>query len=912
MQVAVLGGRKMTDRSYRSIPAWGSAVLATCAIHVAFGQQATTSTSTNAAAADTQLDEVVVTGLRRSIEAALESKRDAGNIVDVVNAEDIGKLPDQNVAESLGRISGVNIARKDGEGSNFTVRGLSLNRVEINGRSFVGATQDATPALETVNPEILSGIEVIKSPSADLVEGAIGATVNLKTRRPLDDGRDILSARGQLVYADIADKTGYRGSGLISQSFDDGNFGALLGLAYARIYARGEGLTTNSWVRTNAIDGNGDGINDPGLFRPNRISSQIESRKDDRSTATGALQWRPDEATELILEGTYSRFKRHRDLAYYQLLLNDNDVIGSTTALPDGTVSKATLTGITLRPLAYDAPSDLKSYNFGLSGKRSVGAFTFTADTSYSRGEGSENQAGLSTGAPFTYVIVPRAGNTVDVSYDFANRDFPNYSLSSNFNRDDPAQYRLFSVFDGVARSENRGYDGRFDLKYEAHWGPLTSLQSGARYEDIRLTSADPQSTPGAADLLAVADHNHDGIITLDELPAVSYQNQLGGNFFSEASGSFPRSFLTGDVLSVAQARRDVGLGDPARAPASERNVDQRTPAAYLRANFSGNLFSLPYSANLGVRYVSTRRTARGNAVATLGSTVTITPTELTKDFSQWLPSGNIAFNLADDLLLRLAASKVVARPALRDVAPGITVSLTTFTATAGTPDLKPIEANQYDATLEWYLAEASLLSVALYKKDLSTFIISTTSVETLDGYPPSAVNPSGLFQVNRPRNGTGGRVQGFEIGYQHAFKFLPSPFDGFGVVTNYTYADSETPIQDPLGGGTLPLSNLSRDSYNLVGYYENNLFTVRVAYTYRSKFLAALDSAALGGARYEDKYGQLDASASLAVSDRCRLTFDATNLTKAITRQYNGTWSRLTAASVNDTRYTVGITASF
>ncbi len=170
--------------------------------------------------------------------------------------------------------------------------------------------------------------------------------------------------------------------------------------------------------------------------------------------------------------------------------------------LPDGTVSRATLTGITLRPLAYDAPSDLESYNFGLSAKREVGRFKFSADTSYSHGEGPENQAGLSTGAPFTYVIVPKAGNTVDVSYDFgANRDFPNYSLSSNFNRDDPSQYRLFSVFDGVARSENRGYDGRFDVTFDAGWGALTSLQAGARYEDIRLESEDPQSTPGVASL---------------------------------------------------------------------------------------------------------------------------------------------------------------------------------------------------------------------------------------------------------------------------------------------------------------------------------------------------------------------------------------------------------------------------
>lgn len=902
----------MSIKANASLLRVSTSLIALLAADTALSQEQTISTPPAASNQDT-VEEVVVTGLRQSIAAAIEAKREASNIVDVVNAEDIGKLPDQNVAETLGRVSGINISRKDGEGSGFTVRGLSLNRIEINGRQFVGPTQDATPALETVNPEILSGIEVTKSPTADLVEGAIGATVNLKTRRPLD-GEDILSARAQVVYADQADKTGYRTSGLISKSFGEGSFGALLGLAYARVHAQGEGLTTNGWVRTNAIDGNGDGVDDPGLFRPNRISSQIEQRSDDRSTATGALQWRPDDATEVILEGTYSRFERERDLAYYQLLLNDNDVAGGTTVLPDGTVSSATLRGITLRPLAYDAPSDLESYNLGLSAKREVGRFKLSADASYSHGEGSENQAGLSTGAPFTYVIVPKAGNTVDVSYDFgANRDFPNYSLSSNFDRDDPSQYRLFSVFDGVARSQNRGYDGRFDVTFDAGWGALTSLQAGTRYEDIQLQSEDPQSTPGVASLLAVADRNGDGIVTLDELPAVSYNNQLSGDFFSEASGDFPRNFLTGDVLSVAQARADVGLGPPARVPAAERSVDQRTPAGYVRANFEGELFSVPYVANAGVRFVSTKRTARGNSVATgAGGVTTVTPTELTKTFSHWLPSGNISFSLTDDVLLRFAASKVVARPALRDVAPGITVSLTNFTASAGSPDLKPIEANQYDATIEWYMADASLLSLALYRKDISTFVISTTSSETIDGYPPTAVNPSGLFQVNRPRNGTGGMVEGFEIGYQHAFKFLPEPFDGFGVLANYTYADSETPILNPLGGGTLPLQNLSRDSYNAVGYYENDLFTVRIAYTYRSKFLASLDSAALGGARYEDEYGQLDATASVSLSEKVKLTFDAVNLNKAITRQYNGTWSRLTASSVNDTRYTLGFTANF
>jgi TonB-dependent receptor len=889
----------------------GTAIAALLTVPAA-AQTADAPPSTPATAAGNQGGDIVVTGLRGSIARALDAKRNASSIIDVVNAEDIGKLPDQNVAEAIGRVTGVNISRKDGEGSGFTVRGLSLNRVEINGRSFVGPTQDATPALETINPEIFAGIEVAKSPSADQVEGAIGATINLKTRRPLDVSRNIYSGRIQGLYADMIGKAGVKASGLISLQNDAGTLGVLVGAAYGRIYSEDEGVTTNGWVRTNNIDGNNDGVNDPGLFRPNRISSQIERRKDDRLTLNGAIQWKPDDKTEFVLESTYSRFKRARDLSYYQLILNDNDLSGNSKVLSDGTVTAATLTGVTLRPLAYDAPSLLTTFNIGASLKHEEGRLKISADASYGSGKGSENQAGLSTGAPFTYVIVPKAGLNTNVAYNFsANRNMPDYSLQTNFNQNDPGNYQLFSVFDGEADSKNRGYDGKLDLTYDLDSGVFKSIQFGGRYENIRLQSADPQSTPAAAALLAAADKNHDGIITLDELPAVSYKNQFSGNFLPEVDGNFPRDFLTGDVLSVAQARADVGLGLPARQPASERKVDQRSLAGYLRVNFDGDI-GVPFRANVGARYVNTRRVASGFAVATGPAGTTITPTELTRTFNDWLPSANISFDLAQKLVLRFAASKAVARPALRDVAPGITVSLTNFTAASGNPALDPIRANQYDASLEWYFAPASILNVALFRKDLSTFVVPTTVTTTIDGYPPSAVNPSGLFQLSQPINGTGGRVQGVEVGYQHALKFLPHPFDGLGININYTYADSKTPIRDPLGNGTLPLVNLSKHTANVVGYYEDKNFTVRLAYSYRSKFLVSVDSLALGGAKYQDSYGQLDASATINLTKAFRLTFDATNLTKQFERQYNGTENRLTLSMVNDTRYSAGITAAF
>ncbi|MET0339224.1 MAG: TonB-dependent receptor plug domain-containing protein, partial [Caulobacter sp.] len=252
------------------------------------------------------IEEVVVTGIRRSIMQSLDAKRTADSVVDVITAEDIGKLPDQNIAESLSRISGVSITRKDGEGNNFSIRGIDLNRVEINGRAFTGPTQDATPSLQAINPEILSGVEVIKSPTADQIEGSLGGTVNLRTRRPLDGREEFVAAgRVQGVYGDKVDKFGWRASGLVAKQFADGKFGLSAALAYGEIKALGEGFSTGGWAEAPA---------NSGTYRPNRVVSQIEYRDDRRITANGAAQWKPDGLTEVNLEATYSNFEVNRDL----------------------------------------------------------------------------------------------------------------------------------------------------------------------------------------------------------------------------------------------------------------------------------------------------------------------------------------------------------------------------------------------------------------------------------------------------------------------------------------------------------------------------------------------------------------------------------------------------------------------
>lgn len=858
-------------------------------------------------AADPQASEdIVVTGIRASLQESINVKRAAGSIVDVITAQDIGKLPDQNIAESMSRITGVQISRREGDGSNFTVRGISQNRLEINGRNYIGPGNGGNAALESVSPEILSSIVVIKSPTADMPEGALGATVNLKTKRPLELENLVVAGRLQGAYADQADHVGYRGSAMVSKKFGE-RFGLLASVAYSDTKTLGYSFDAGGWTRPQTpeggglIDGDGDGVDDPGLYRPNRFMARIFDRAEQRLTVNGTAQWRPTDTLEVILDATYNHLKRQRNSVNYQVLFNNEDV--DAVVNEHGTVVAGTFTGVTVRPLIYDEPTDLKSTLLGGSVKWEKDRARVTFDMSYAHGKGSDG----GPGASFAYVVVPRDGNVANASYDFrSGNPVPDLSIDANFNPNDPANYRLLSIFDYDAVTENKGYDARLDWRYQTDWGFLESVEAGMRYERVELLAADPQNLPVAASLLAAGDANGDGILTVDELPGLSYGKDYGA-FFPGADGAFPRDLLGGTLDKLA-ARDGLGLAVPdpydtsiTVGPTSIKDVKQDTLGAYVKANFDGTIGGMRYTGNAGLRYVDTARASKGY----LSPTAT---TVVKSDFSYWLPSANFSLNFNEDLTLRLAAAKVVARPSLNQVSASFVPNTVNMTGSRGNPNLRPFEATQFDATLEWYFAPSSSLTGALFYKKVDSFTVTTVTRE----YVPGFSDRFGLFDISQPQNGEDGSIKGFEVAYQHAFRFLPAPLDNLGIQANYTYVDSSTPLVDAITGEALPLPGLSRDSYTLIGYYEDGTFSVRVAYTYRSKYLNSVGGAASGGNTYIDGRGQLDASAQINLTRNLRLTFEGINLTKAIDRQYLGEPDRLTFSAQEDRRIFFGMAFSF
>lgn len=851
-------------------------------------------------ASDPASEEIVVTGIRASLQESIDVKRSADSIVDVITAQDIGKMPDQNVAESMSRITGVQISRREGDGSNFTVRGISQNRLEINGRNYIGPGNGGNAALESVSPEILSSIVVIKSPTADMPEGALGATVNLRTKRPLDLDDLVVAGRIQGAYSDQADHIGYRGSAMVSKNINE-RFGLLASVAYSDTKTQGYSFDAGGWTQTGAIDGDGDGVDDPGLFRPNRFMARVFDRAEQRLTLNGTAQWRPTDELEIILDATYNHLKRQRNSVNYQVLFNNNDV--DATVNDQGTVVAGTFTGVTVRPLIYDEPTDLKSTLLGGSVKWEKDRARVSFDMSYSRGKGSDG----GPGASFTYVVVPRAGNVANASYDFrAGNAVPDLSIDANFNPNDPSQYQLLSIFDYDAVTDNKGYDARLDWEYQTEWGILSSVEAGMRYERVELLAADPQNLPVAASLLAAGDSNGDGILTVDELPGLSYGKDYGA-FFPGVDGAFPRDLL-GGTLDKRIARDGLGLAAPdpydttiTVGPTSIKDVTQETLGAYVKANFEGTIGGLRYSGNAGVRYIDTAR-------ATLGYLSPTATNVIKADFDYWLPSANFSLNFSEDLTLRLAAAKVVARPGLNQVSASFVPNTVNMTGSRGNPNLRPFEATQYDATLEWYFAPASSLTGAVFYKKVDSFTVTTVNREFVPGFSERF----GLFDISQPQNGEDGSIQGFEVAYQQALRFLPAPLDNLGIQANYTYVDSKTPLTDAITGERLPLPGLSQDSYTLIGYYEDDTFSVRAAYTYRSEYMNSVGGAASGGNNYVSGRGQLDASAQINLTKNLRLTVEGINLTKEIDSQYLGEPGRLTFSAREDRRIFFGVAASF
>lgn len=848
-------------------------------------------------------EDIVVTGVRASLQSAQQIKRNADSIVDSIVAEDIGKLPDNNAAEALQRVTGVQVSRDVGEGGNIAIRGLPQVETTMNGREIFTAGGGRTFNLQDLPAELIARIDVFKAPTADIIEGGLGGTVDIRTRRPMDFDGFTASATLRNNYADSVKQSAPSASLLLSNRWDTGGageFGLLGSFSYQqRRYRQDINGTGAPTPRQDLIPGQT-------VFAPNGFNQVLVVGERERIGANLALQWRPTPNLELVVEGQYQRFKTVQDQLNANVTTNGTTPVAGSARVFSGTNNLETASYTNVPIVAGGTSRDFIDENKSLSAnlKWTSGGFTLTGDATYIKSTNDlyYTELDLTTRIPvFTQFLGTNPPSEATPGFNAANlSQYTVTALTRNENhfRGEEKAFRLDGLYemDGALKSIQVG--GRFSERTVAQQNPL-------RYVG-RTTNTNPAAYPnlfqanGYNDFYAIKDNGNSFIR--------DYPYATPDNLRNDFGGVLQQLGLTGPLApSTSSINSQLAAFDA---------VEKRY-AAYAMARFGFDL-GIPIDGNIGVRWVRTELSIRGNQLRTTagpgGILVPVQPNvvePVTVDnaYDNWLPSLNLRAHLTDKLQLRLAASRTLTRPDFGQLSPALTVVPGQLAASQGNPGLNAILSTNLDASLEWYFARSSSLYAAAFHKRVNTFIFTrqtpNVTIGGLDGYV-----------LSQPVNAGSGTVKGAEVGYQQFFDFLPGMLSGFGVQANYTYADSSAPTS--IVGFTASLPQLSKHSFNLIGMYEKDGLSARVAYNYRSDFLSSVLAGAFtppGGTSTAfifpvrtKGYGWLDASISYDVNENFTITMDAQNLLRTQIQQYYDVQTRPGNYTIDDTQYMIGV----
>lgn len=879
------------------------------------------------------VEEIIVTGFRESLQAAINVKKNSVAAVDAIVAEDIAKFPDQNLAESLQRIPGISISRDAGEGRSITVRGLSsqFTRVRVNGMETVATSVDGASAnrdrafdFNVFASELFSSLVVRKTAEASLDEGSLGAVVDLNTGNPLA-GKSGFTGAASVVgsYNDLSDKIGPRLAGLLSWKNDAGTFGASLSAAYSHTKTLELGNNSVRWAqaRFDSVNGvncfttpNSGGTYNTGnaacdqatlSFHP-RIPRYGEVAHDrERLGITGSLQFEPSDSTKFSVDGLYSKFNATREEKWGEVLLRSNErsinVINPVYDSNNNMIS-ATLNDAWVRTEHYLRNSSTEFYQVGGTWDQDVSdSFRFTFMTGLSKSNAD---------IPVETTIIFDDRDAQGYSYDYTNMKFPKLTFGTSVT--DPANFQLAEIRDRPSNATNRFRTTQLRTEWDVSDNFM--VKAGAVWRrfnfDVRSYTRDT----------AVCGNGGTSLVTSTSGTIACSPTSLFG---PTAIYGFQATSALSEVFNMGNAGQPAGNTNSWLVPNLEaataftnlysralvndagniRGVQETTKGAYLQFDAKGDLLGLEYALNAGIRYAKTNQSSYG-LVSGVNATVK-------RDYEDWLPSFNLAVFPTESLILRAAVADVMTRPTLGSLTPGGSADGFNFRVTSGNPFLQPFRATNFDLAAEWYFAPQALLSLAWFKKDVKSFTQSASltgatfaqtglPVSVLNPSSPAALNPALLTQpiwtLTTTVNGSGATLKGWEIAAQVPFKAFVEGFLGnFGVIANATFIDSNANfnLQGPItvarqANGSLgpltpvsltnTLSNVSKRAYNGTLYYDDGKFSGRVMVSYRGRY----HEGASGTGNLLEGYGattNLDASIRYKVTESLELSVEGNNL---------------------------------
>ncbi|EWH09586.1 TonB-dependent receptor [Catenovulum agarivorans DS-2] len=960
----------MRHNSFRLLP---------LSIAVAASLQAQT-----ALAEQTENPEVIqVKGIRSSLTESMDIKKNAASIQDSIVAEDIGKFPDQNVAESLQRLTGVMISRNNGEGAQISVRGMGpkFNAVKVNNRTIATTERGREFDFQSVPSELIAGADVIKAARANIAEGSLGAYVNINTARPLKSPGYNAVGSIQATYNDLADDYGHKISGIVSNTFANDSLGVVVGVSRQETTNRIDAAGTthwgsfqadnDAWVKAPVLDNQGNTVDSGTIWFPGRATYTLDTEERTRTSANATMQWAATDDLIHTVDFLYTELSRQAKSNGIQVPFQGSgweDVVVSQNY----TVLEGTRYQKPIDILMQERGQDSETFAFGYNAEMYVDQWKFNADLAYSKSEATPTANTLVAHAVNpnyddslaiddpNYIDGQIKGVTAQDYISFDNRG-DIMTIDSTIEYDNPNAIRTHWNDIQHSQLEDEVLEAKFDATYEYDGDNIRSIDVGLAYTDREKSKGTYKINHGCfnTDLWqAPTAQNEDEQYIIDNTQypfnTCGQRFKLDSDLFavnntdylSEESGDFPRNFvLLKDFDAYKQAigeiRQEPNWTDETLRPAESVANTEETLALYTQVNFEGETSLFRWSGNAGLRYVETETSSTGhrrtrgniNEVYEQNEGVILEidytapeATTVSKSYNHLLPSINFNADFENGLFVKLAAAKVITRPALEDTGVNSTyparIRADQYNTKSGNPYLDPYEATQYDLAFEYYADNGDSYSASLFYKDISTFI-SQKTVKKDTGYTIALEDWGTFYEYSEEQtNRSGGKVSGIELAALHYFDYLPGWLDGFGIQANYTYTNSEDKEaqadelsrENVLPGGS-GLEGFSKTAYNLIAFYDKDAFQARLAYNWRDDYLKHRSGPVIGSnglPQHVEAYGQFDFSTSYDISDQLTLSAEVINLTNENILEYADVRERMTLLQYSGRRFQVGLTAKF
>ena len=870
--------------------------------------------------AQLEAEQIVVTGIRASLHKSMEVKRNADGVVEAVSAEDIGRLPDKNIGDAVQRLPGITTIQSAsagsggfGENDRIEIRGTAptLTQTLVNGHSIstgdwfiLDQLQAASRSVSTevIPSTIVDRIVVHKSSEADLPEGGTSGSVDIITRTPLSFQQDYtaqLTAGG--VINDLRGVPGPDLNGLVNWKNSDGTIGIML-----------QGFYTDRFLRRDGQEVLGYGGTIPnsapfptsiqGAQFPQIINSALFEQERERRGGDFAVEWKPTSQFDVKLDGFYSyendpNFNQGdlTGLNHFVTSLAGPPVGGTptNTSVQNGVLTSATFPG----SAAYGQPgvNDIyrpdalaSSYYVNLEGTYTpTSNLSFHGQVGYTQGKGGTNQFALGT-----------SGNaTSDFSYQMNGSGPISISYPNSPQLNNPANYTAFGGngnqdwvgFLQLAFLDTEGY-GSFDAEYQFDDGIIQSVKAGVRVTEHERNSTETENFAGC---YSAACNLSLGPISNGSFPS---NFGSGGGFSAPFNVSVDPELMKAEVLAAINSNGGPGATAARFYYPAAYNFKEDTDAGYVMAKLGGS----NWQGNVGIRVAATDEEMLTYDTNPINPTIQPVTTSLFGNFYKnphsntyvdILPSAAFKFDLTPDWVVRTSASQTVTRPDYYALAGGLALTDQLLVGQGSNPALKPTRSSNFDLATEWYYAPDASLAVGLFDMQMqSTFDVATTQQTLVNlTLTQNVNNPCGLacpiystYNISAPVNNSG-QSRGVEISWQQPFSIMSVA--GFGVATNFTYAQSSQ--NNPTAGiGGRQLLGASKDTGNFTVYYQNDLGDVHLSYTRHSQIYEGLDGR--GDKYFVDDGGQLNAQANFNITKNFQASVSVLNLADEVENDVN------------------------